>query len=342
MSAPHVPAPWEAAIKAYHEVLAFLHGPRTEEYLRGWEEARLGKYGLAAAQPSGVAARFLRKDVLKADPIFISPEMLQITYAAMVGFDSTESVEEDDFFIKSGFAYLPEPFYSITSDGGKLAWRAVSWNLDTMWMLDDEDAAVKLQATGATEFSQDDLDEWGVKTAEELIARVTLWADMNDADDFPMPPDVANEIAVLSTHWLPSHMTAIPLSVIPDIRETRAEGDEKAAWLTFLRVLNRVMAEKIISKERRQAPRPYRREAQRRNYPVNDVVVVELRRKTQKAEHENGGGREYSHQWIVEGFWRNQWYPKMGKHRQKYIASYVKGPKDKPLITKGRVWNLDR
>lgn len=45
-------------------------------------------------------------------------------------------------------------------------------------------------------------------------------------------------------------------------------------------------------------------------------------------------GRDYSHRWIVNGHWRNQWLPSRKTHRAQWIAPYVKGPEDKPLIVR--------
>jgi len=338
----HAPAPWEAAIQAHHEVLHFLHGRHAEWYLQSWCADFDFKYGQVASQPCVAAAKLLLPDVYRADPIYISPDMQQVVYSAMKGFDPTEEMGVDDFFIPNGFAYLPEPFFSITVDGGRLAWRAISWKVEPMFMVDNDDILPKV-TRDRYRFTEDELRAEGVPIEYDLVARISMWAHMDDEDDFPMPPGFEDTLKILNTKWLVSHMTAIPIAAIPDIRETRGEGDATAEWLNFLRVLNRVMAEKVIVKARHQAPRPYRREAQRRNWPVKDVVVVELRRHTTKGEHDGeNGGREYTHRWMVEGHWRNQWYPSMKKHRQKYIASYVKGPDDKPFIDKGRVWNLDR
>ena len=340
----NTPAPWQAAIQAHHEVLAFLHGSLSKEYIKAWEADRYEKYGLSQAQPSAAAGRFLLPDTYQADPIYISPDMQQLVYAAMDGFDPTEECIEEDFFIKNGFAYLPEPFYSIANDGKKLAWRAISWNLTHMWTLDmgQQVLADKIHQTGRTDFTEDELKEAGITPDQELVLRVCLWAHLDDVDDFPMPPDVAATIKIMNTPWLISHMTAIPMAAVPEIRETRGEGDMAAAWLVFLRVLNKVMAEKVIVKDRQRPPRPFRRYAEKKNWPVKDVTVIELRRRTTKDDEAGHSGRQYSHQWIVQGFWRNQWYPSLKKHRRKYIVEHVAGPKDKPLITKGRVWNLDR
>lgn len=51
--------------------------------------------------------------------------------------------------------------------------------------------------------------------------------------------------------------------------------------------------------------------------------------------------REYTHRWIVRGFWREQPYGKEhAKRRRQWIPPYVKGPADKPLIRKEtvRIW----
>jgi hypothetical protein len=117
----------------------------------------------------------------------------------------------------------------------------------------------------------------------------------------------------------------------------------RAHWLTFFRVMQKLMAEKIVLRTRYKAHRTLRKQAGRVNLKIEDVTVVELRRRSEKSESENGGSqREYSHQWVVRGFWRWQYYPASGTHKQKYIASHVRGPKDKPLIVKKRVWVWDR
>lgn len=62
------------------------------------------------------------------------------------------------------------------------------------------------------------------------------------------------------------------------------------------------------------------------------VRVVELRRKQAKAEHSGEHDAvDWSHQWIVSGHWRQQWYPSLNANRPRWIMPYVKGPEDKPL-----------
>lgn len=68
---------------------------------------------------------------------------------------------------------------------------------------------------------------------------------------------------------------------------------------------------------------------------IRSVKVIALRR----VEHTPGenpvasGSREWQHQWVVSGHWRNQPYgPERSAHRLVFIHPYVKGPADKPLL----------
>lgn len=77
---------------------------------------------------------------------------------------------------------------------------------------------------------------------------------------------------------------------------------------------------------------------------VRDVRMVILRENIHSPRGEGTGGgsrREYSHRFIVRGFWRNQAYGKNHElRRRQWIPPFVKGPADKPLIAKDtvRIW----
>lgn len=80
-----------------------------------------------------------------------------------------------------------------------------------------------------------------------------------------------------------------------------------------------------------------------RNRRIDTVTCASLRRHryTSEAERE-AEAREYSHRWIVRGHMRNQPIgPRNAeggqKHLRVWIAPYVKGPEDKPLVLKDRV-----
>ena len=82
------------------------------------------------------------------------------------------------------------------------------------------------------------------------------------------------------------------------------------------------------------------RQAARQRQPP--VRVVNLRTGTPTAEHYNrseGKTREYRHRFMVRGHIRNQPYPSLGEGVTKpiYIAPYLKGSDDLPLLTSPKV-----
>src|SRR4029077_12429361 len=96
--------------------------------------------------------------------------------------------------------------------------------------------------------------------------------------------------------------------------------------------------QKIGTPQPTQATRGVRRRAGKvfRDRPIPDVRVVTLRRYREDDGEVDPDmrGREYSHRFIVNAFWRRQWYPSEQRHKPKWIAPFVKGPKDKPLVIK--------
>lgn len=76
---------------------------------------------------------------------------------------------------------------------------------------------------------------------------------------------------------------------------------------------------------------------------IPEVRVIQLRRRKGDIERaDQDGSREYQHQWVVRGHWRQQWYPAREVHRPIWIAPHVKGPEGAPLIGGERVYTLKR
>ncbi len=71
------------------------------------------------------------------------------------------------------------------------------------------------------------------------------------------------------------------------------------------------------------------------------VLRENLHRPGGSADDDERVRREYSHRFIVRGFWRDQAYgPNHSLRRRQWIPPFVKGPADKPLICKEtvRIW----
>jgi hypothetical protein len=88
-------------------------------------------------------------------------------------------------------------------------------------------------------------------------------------------------------------------------------------------------------------PRYVARRLARNEIPVQDIHVITLRRPSAGSEAEPSAV-DWSHRWLVGGHWRNQFLPSVGSHRLQWISPYVKGPSDKPLIVKSRLYKWTR
>lgn len=111
-----------------------------------------------------------------------------------------------------------------------------------------------------------------------------------------------------------------------------------AACLTFI-------DQRILVTPQHRADRPARRRLERAGYVREPVIrVVELRRKQARSEQSGESSSvEWTHQWVVSGHWRQQWYPSLNTHQPRWIMPYVKGPEDAPLKPpRGKVFAVVR
>lgn len=308
---------WETALSAQSEILALMTSQRGREYERLWLLDRAMKYGRQATLPSAMGFDNMVEDLIAAEPLYVAPEMHHLVLDAMQTFDAREPLHEEDVLFPCGFAYLSEPYLGPDMHGKVTAFRAIHWR-----MID-------------VHLTQEFADGNEVEAGVSKCMKITLWSHVQDPDDY-------TEIwrAGIPESWGVLHTTVIPIIIAHDLEHTRGEGDKNADWITYLRVLHRLMAERIVSPSRRRTSRPVWREAKRRGMPeVKDVIVVELRRVTTRHEGESERAH-YSHSFMVRGHWRNQWYASLEIHRQKWISPYVKGEGD--FREKERVWVWDR
>lgn len=105
-----------------------------------------------------------------------------------------------------------------------------------------------------------------------------------------------------------------------------------------------LIGQPLAAVETQKAPRPLHNMITKLRIDQT-VSVVQLRqRPPRKRTDQEGEGRivDWSHRWIVDGHWRNQWYPSLGIHQSRYIDAYEKGPEDKPLVIREKVYAWNR
>jgi hypothetical protein len=309
---------------------------------RGWLGDRYSRYGRESTAPSAVAFQHMIDDTVNADICWVSHEMMDLVQHAMVDFDATEPFTIEDAFIPHGFMVLPEPWRSIDVNDKIIAHRVYLWRLDLHGCVilgdDISDGEGTLQYTY-------DLNR-AVDGVVEPTLRISTISHVDDEDDFSdHNPEILSRLRERGVNWGIAHTTTIPLRLVASARDVAGEGDKKAGWLTFWRVTQKLMAERIITSERRQAARQARRDAQRYGYDPAAPRVIELRRPTERDSDPEGDRLRdvnWTHRWINRGHWRQQPYPSLGVTKQIWISAYVKGPSDLPLIVRERVWKFDR
>jgi hypothetical protein len=107
----------------------------------------------------------------------------------------------------------------------------------------------------------------------------------------------------------------------------------RSSWL--------LMQQPLSENTETQPDRATRKRLRRAGHEPAPVRVIELRRPKTTSSH-GDSDREYHHQWIVRGHWRNHWHPKRQVHRPVWIAPHVKGPEGAPLIGGEKVYALKR
>jgi hypothetical protein len=118
-----------------------------------------------------------------------------------------------------------------------------------------------------------------------------------------------------------------------EINQQIANDDWHVAALKRIAALFLFMEQRILITPQHRAERHTRKRLERNGWQHEPLVrVVELRRKQAKSQHDGEHEAiDWSHQWIVSGHWRQQWYPSLNANQPRWIMPYVKGPEDKPL-----------
>ncbi|BEL04987.1 hypothetical protein Q0Z83_031780 [Actinoplanes sichuanensis] len=163
------------------------------------------------------------------------------------------------------------------------------------------------------------------KTTDDLLAGHPAAAARARAMLPPLPVD--NEAAIA---WRPD-------GAPPEEYMLTGADDQHGtlAWTRLVFATFQLAAQANLAEtEDQTTPRPERRRTERAGLPPRDVRVIRLRRTVAAARdaEQAGAGRDWQHRWIVRGHWRNQWYPSLGDHRPLWIAPYLKGPTDAPLL----------
>lgn len=108
-----------------------------------------------------------------------------------------------------------------------------------------------------------------------------------------------------------------------------------AAMLEFLQ-------QRILVTTRHSQTRAERRRISQESDDPNIRVVLLRRAAPSHTENDEVGPINWNYRWFVRGHWRDQWYPSDGRHRPRWITTYIKGPEDKPVKESDRIFAVVR
>lgn len=108
----------------------------------------------------------------------------------------------------------------------------------------------------------------------------------------------------------------------------------RSAWL--------LMQQKLTRTTEVLPDRATRRRASRTGREPGRVRIIELRR-SDSSRPAGMSEREYHHQWIVRGHWRQQACgPERSRRKPTWIAPHIKGPEGAPMLGGEKVYALKR
>lgn len=123
-----------------------------------------------------------------------------------------------------------------------------------------------------------------------------------------------------------------------DTRFRSMGGDDVGYYLSLLLATCHLMRQTLADDATTTPDRAARRRHARAEIAAPpDVRVVHLRH-TESPAGTGESRREFHHRFVVRGHWRKQWYRSIQAHRPVWIAPFVKGPKDAPLLGGEKVY----
>jgi hypothetical protein len=92
------------------------------------------------------------------------------------------------------------------------------------------------------------------------------------------------------------------------------------------------MQQPFCEARREALSRPVRKREMALNKEIPEIQTILLRAADRGAAQDHPESRDWQHQWIVRGHWRNQFFPSKQEHQPVWVKPYLKGPEGKPLL----------
>jgi len=307
--------------------------------------------GLTHPEIRGNAAAMvetMRSSLVEAECFHVTPEMTQMVLFAASQLDELDRIDVSVVPTRSGLVRFEGglPFRDVRGRMMRLSW--MSWS--------------------AAMFTTKTVGRHDVGEPEEAL----LVGMFNDHYE---EPDEIHEITMSDPHYDDANHRSVfgrwgfmgvepvysgqrlgPAMAMPGQRKTAeimADGDAPSEFTNAIRLVHAfwlLVGQTVSTATEAPLDRATRKRAGRAGLPPR-VTVISLRNtETKRAEGESLV--EWNHRWMVRGFWRWQVcgpnHPlaqeiEPGKWRARiWVAPFVKGPADKPLVVSEKVYAVHR
>lgn len=240
------------------------------------------------------------------EPYYVSSAICELLFEAAKSIPRSWRLTEDALFAPSGFVWLKTPFHTPEEDGPTVA---LGW------------ATIALTSQG----------RYLLPSSEDPGERAVIIGYFEQLEVIP---------AVPMNVYLCKFGGA--LSEIPT--DTRRPEQAKQLICLFATLMT-FLQQRILVAPKFHADRASRHRAEKaKRRPLSDEIRPVMLRKVVYAGKGEHRDVKWTCQWAVHWHWRNQPYGPVGQkyYRPKYIASYIKGPPDKPFRHPGRLFAVVR
>jgi hypothetical protein len=306
---------WEETLDQLLDLWKFSNSPTGKNYYEGFAESVLKARDTSSPELFKRLYPMLKSMLLTADPIYIDKDMMRLGEAAGQTFE-LESFLPTDVITPSGFMVFPYSLRIPDIHDKDVSYKAVLWHtIDINLETPEREEPYPVQGLA-----------------------IMVFHHVGDRDDYD--EDYRNAVLFRGTsnRLILTHAQIWPFA--------KYEGEKIHTDIKNIQrpiaALWRLMSQTISVATKAYAPRAFRERWVRENLTPKPITVITLRRPKVTRD---GVTREveWSHRWLVEGHWRNQWYPSLEAHRQIWISPYIKGPEDKELeLRKIRVFEFVR
>lgn len=271
------------------------------------------------------------KVLSNASIYFVKDEMTDlITFAG-------ERLDEEDILdyklapTRQGFVYFEKPISHLDSRGVGLLVNMALWYFDkyndlVVLLFNDQYRTPDKIATEIIDKAEDSKDKHEKAFVQE-IGRFGFIGMVRHKNRTPIGKPFME-----------------PAQQITDFYQA-TEGITPVAISNYIRTLHAywlMMSQTLVKLSTEKADKKLARTMKRFNMP-SEVTIIQYRRTETFQQYSGESSVEWSHRWIVRGHWRWQPFKNLeGKDDVKriWIAPFMKGPDDKPLVLTDKIYAL--